>query len=65
MSNFLDRLKDEKYELDERADKLDNFLQSSKSKDIDPIQLSLLMVQHSIMLAYSTVLQERLDHLNK
>lgn len=65
MSDFLDRLKDEKYELDERADKLDNFLQSSKSKDIDPIQLSLLMVQHSIMLAYSTVLQERLDHLNK
>lgn len=60
---FKDRLLNEKAQLDERWGKLDEFLDSEKVNDIDPIQLSLLKIQRGAMQTYSQCLWERISRL--
>ena len=64
MNTFLERLKVEKIELDERIEKLTAFSNSDKFKDIDSKQQSLLNIQLKIMESYSQILLERLVLLN-
>ena len=65
MSTFYERLLQEKTELDEKKQKLDEFLSSDKISSIDPIQISFLNIQSQIMGSYSQVLLERITYLNK
>lgn len=65
MSTFKDRLLVEKGELNEKRLKLDNFICSDAFNKIDPIQKSLLRVQHSAMGTYSDCLTERIMGLDK
>lgn len=64
MNTFLERLKVEKIELDEKIEKLTAFSNSDKFKDIDSKQQSLLNIQLKIMESYSQILLERLVLLN-
>lgn len=64
MNTFLERLKVEKTELDEKIEKLTAFNNSKKFKDIDSKQQSLLNIQLKIMESYSQILLERLVLLN-
>lgn len=64
MNTFLERLKVEKAELDEKIEKLTAFSNSDKFKDIDSKQQSLLNIQLKIMESYSQILLERLILLN-
>lgn len=64
MSDFKDRLVIEKNGLDERIEKLGAFLESEAFGEIDPIQMSLLNIQHTAMLTYSQCLLERLSWLD-
>lgn len=61
--NFLERLKIEKTELEERLNRLNDFNQSEKVNEIDPIQKSLLLVQAGAMYTYLEVLRARLERL--
>lgn len=61
MNTFYDRLLQEKAELDERKDKLTDFINSGKAENIDPQQKALLRVQATLMEAYSEVLTQRLS----
>ena len=61
--NFKSRLVTEKEELEEKLLKLNNFNQSEKANEIDPIQKSLLIVQAGAMYTYLECLKERLDRL--
>ena len=65
MDGFMERLVNEKIELDERREKLDSFLNSDKVKGVDTLQKSLLIVQCSIMSSYSKILTERISLLTK
>lgn len=60
---FKDRLLIEKQQVDERLEKLGEFLKGDKFKSIDTIQQSLLNVQHSAMETYSRCLAERIHWL--
>lgn len=64
MNTFLERLKIEKTELDEKIEKLTAFSNSEKFKDISSEQQSLLNIQLKIMESYSQILLERLVLLN-
>jgi hypothetical protein len=65
MSTFIDRLKEEKVELDSKLEKLELFINSDAFKGIDPVQMSLLNLQSKIMESYSQVLIERIAWLNQ
>lgn len=64
MNTFLERLKVEKTELDEKIEKLLAFSNSEKFKEIDSEQQTLLNIQLKIMESYSQILLERLVLLN-
>ena len=66
MEPFLERLYDEKKELDNKRIKLSAFLGSQKPNEtkVSPIQIVLLRQQFSIMTMYSECLQERIDDIN-
>lgn len=57
------RLLKEKYELDDKIEKLSSTLNSEKVKVINGEQITLLNVQLKIMESYSRVLLERLVRL--
>lgn len=61
--NFKSRLVAEKEELEEKLLKLNNFNQSEKANEIDPIQKSLLVVQEGAMYTYLECLKARLERL--
>ena len=63
MSTFLERLKTEATELEEKLDKLDSFLDSEKSNDIDDVQKALLSVQATAMNTYLQCLMQRIKRL--
>ena len=63
MSDFKSRLETEKRELEEKLNKLNDFNQSEKANDIDPVQKSLLIIQAGAMYTYLEVLKERLVRL--
>jgi hypothetical protein len=63
MNDFKTRLENEKFELDERLDKLDAFLVSDKIKEVDDVQKALLQVQAVAMNTYLQCLKERIERL--
>ena len=64
MSNFKDRLLEEKAQLDERRAKLEAFQQSEAFKGIEPVQMTLLNIQAQAMATYSQCLTERIAWLD-
>ena len=62
---FYNRLIEEKTQLDERIAKLKTFLYPVITKSIQPMQVTLLMIQLKAMQTYSLCLQDRLDLLNQ
>lgn len=60
MPGLIERLIDEKNELDAKAAKLEVFMMKDEFKVIDIAQQSLLRIQFKAMLTYSQCLQERL-----
>ena len=63
MSDFQTRLETEQVDLEDRLNKLDNFLMSEKVKEIDDVQQSLLKIQATAMNTYNQCLKERLERL--
>ena len=63
MSNFLDRLKEEKKELDTKRQGLRGFIKSENFAKIDPVQMTLLNIQINAMDTYGQVLLERIVRL--
>lgn len=63
MSDFKTRLTDEQAQLEEKLDKLDDFLMSDKVKGIDDVQKALLHVQATAMNTYLQCLEERIKRL--
>lgn len=62
MSDFKERLIIEQKELREKLDKLNDFNESGKANEIDPVQKSLLLIQ-AAMYTYLQCLTERLQRL--
>lgn len=65
MSTFIDRLLEEKSQLDERKGKLETFMGTQPFYDLPATQKRLLNTQFHIMSAYSCILFERLEELHK
>lgn len=65
MSDFISRLHDEKNELRERVNNLEDFLFSDDFNGIGDVQVSLLKVQLSAMKTYLKCLNERIADLKK
>lgn len=63
MNDFKLRLEVEKFELEEKLNKLDAFLVSEKVKDADDVQKALLQVQATAMNTYLQCLKERIERL--
>jgi hypothetical protein len=63
MSDFKTRLVEEQAQLEEKLNKLDDFLMSEKVNDIDDTQKALLQVQATAMNTYSQCLKERIERL--
>jgi hypothetical protein len=63
MSDFKTRLVDEQAQLEEKLDKLDDFLLSDKVNGIDDVQKALLHVQATAMNTYLQCLKERIERL--
>lgn len=61
--NFKTRLLEERDQLSEKENKLEEFLRSDKSESIDPFQLTLLRIQHAAMVTYLECLKERIIRL--
>lgn len=63
MEPFIQRIVDEKAELDERAGKLGDFVKSEKFHSLDSEMQSLMVEQYDVMKRYSAILGKRLDLL--
>jgi hypothetical protein len=63
MSDFKTRLASEQVELDEKLKKLNDFNQSEKVNEIDPVQKDLLLIQAGAMYTYNECLKARLARL--
>ncbi len=63
MSDFKTRLVSEQVELDEKLKKLNDFNQSEKVNEIDPVQKDLLLIQAGAMYTYNECLKSRLARL--
>lgn len=63
MSDFKTRLIDEAAQLEEKLDKLDDFLESDKVNDVADVQKGLLHVQAIAMNTYLQCLKERIERL--
>lgn len=65
MSDFLDRLKQEEKELQDKLNKLGMFLHTDKLKDLSRANELLLRKQYSHMNAYLNILIIRIELLEK
>jgi len=65
MSTFQERLIIEKNELNEKYEKLTQFINSKLFQEIESVQQSLLQVQASAMFTYAKCLSERIFWLEK
>lgn len=65
MDNFIERVIQEKSELDEKKAKLKAFKNSDKFNGINAIQRSLLTIQLQAMSVYSECLDQRLIWLSQ
>ena len=63
MSDFKTRLVEEQALLEEKLNKLNDFNQSEKVKEIDPVQKDLLLVQAGAMYTYNECLKARIARL--
>lgn len=63
MSDFKTRLVNEQLYLEQKLSKLDDFLESERSYEIDDVQKALLSVQATAMNTYNQCLKERLERL--
>lgn len=63
MEDFKKRLIEEQVQLEDKLTKLNAFLESEKSKGVDPVQRSLLIIQAGAMYTYKECLKERLSRL--
>lgn len=63
MSDFKTRLVEEQAQLEEKLNKLNDFNQSEKVKEIDAIQKDLLLVQAGAMYTYNECLKARIARL--
>lgn len=61
MAEFIERIKQEKSDLDDKLEKLEKFLGSDKSLELTKDEKVLLSEQHKLMLLYSKCLQKRLN----
>lgn len=62
-SSFLTRLIEEETQLEERYNKLMEFLKGGKFDNIDPVQVDLLVIQSAAMNTYLLCLKQRLRGL--
>ena len=66
MSTFIDRLKEEATELENKVMKLGDFIDNNPTfHEIDEIQQHLLSIQYSTMLTYLNLLGKRIYFLTK
>jgi hypothetical protein len=63
MSDFKTRLIKEQAQLENKLNKLDDFLMSDKIEKIDDIQKALLRVQLTAMITYNQCLTERIERI--
>lgn len=63
MEDFKKRLIEEQVQLEDKLTKLNAFNESEKSKGIDPVQRSLLIIQAGAMYTYNECLKERIARL--
>lgn len=63
MEDFKKRLIEEQVQLEDKLTKLNAFLKSEKSKGVDPVQRSLLIIQAGAMYTYNECLKERISRL--
>jgi TPP-dependent indolepyruvate ferredoxin oxidoreductase alpha subunit len=63
MNDFKTRLIEEQAQLEEKLNKLNDFNQSEKANEIDPVQKSLLIIQSGAMYTYNECLKSRLERL--
>ena len=63
MNDFKTRLVEEQAQLEEKLNKLNDFNQSEKIKEIDPVQKDLLLVQAGAMYTYNECLKARIARL--
>jgi hypothetical protein len=61
--DFKSRLIEEQKQLEEKLNKLNDFNQSDKVNDIDPVQKDLLLVQAGAMYTYNECLKARIARL--
>lgn len=61
--DFKSRLIEEQAQLEEKLNKLNDFNQSEKVNEIDPVQKDLLLVQAGAMYTYNEVLKVRIAQL--
>ena len=64
MSNYIQRLKEEKKELSKKLESLREFIESENFTKINPVQMTLLNIQIKAMETYSQCLLERLIRLD-
>lgn len=64
-TTFLDRLKIEHKELDEKMQKLEAFSKSEKWKELSRHQTDLLTIQHRVMGVYANILLDRIALIEK
>ena len=64
MEPFIQRIVDEKAQLDERAGKLGDFVKSEKFHSLDSEMQSLMVEQYDVMKRYSVILGKRLELLS-
>jgi hypothetical protein len=64
MDDFKDRLVEEQAQLEEKLNKLNDFNESEKVNDIDPVQKDLLLIQAGAMYTYNECLKVRIALLD-
>ncbi|WP_270438320.1 crAss001_48 related protein [Bacteroides bouchesdurhonensis] len=64
MEPFIQRILDEKAELDERARKLGDFVKSEKFHSLDSEMQSLMVEEYDVMKRYLVILGKRLELLS-
>jgi hypothetical protein len=63
METFKERLYTELKDLQDKIEKLDDFIDHEKFKVISPIQQSLLLIQLKGMRTYEACLEQRINNL--
>lgn len=61
MEPYQSRIIEEKYQLDDKTDKLAQFIGSEAFKNLDKQNQSLLSIQHHAMIQYSMILSVRIS----